>query len=292
VAAPNLPRYVDVPASPAPRFGLESVVTWLPADEARIFMGVQFEPLRCDAARLTSALQCFDDESPFGVPKETEAGVPLVVASPFAVYGEYECNPVGRPINEAYERARLHLERGRSRAMERAVQFGEAGNIPTLTADAIDITPGAGAVSLIDAIARIEQYLGANYGGTGVIHMDRRIAAHAITDYVLVNDGTNLRTHLGTLVAAGGGYTSSAGPNESPGESPGDGQLWIYGTGAVYGWMGEVGFIPDTAGGAINRSNNTLAILAEQPIIIAWECLTVAVQIDSDSLSNDVGIVL
>jgi hypothetical protein len=115
--------------------------------------------------------------------------------------------------------------------------------------------------------------------------MDRRIAVHGISDMLFTPNGEVLQTQLGTYVAAGGGYQMSAGPLESPEESPyGDGEIWIYGTGAVFGWMGEVGMIPDTVGGAIDRSNNTLAVLAEQPIIVAWECLTVAIQVSPTAL--------
>jgi hypothetical protein len=284
MVAPSLPRRVAVPGTAAPRFGLESVVQWLPADD-HVFMGVQFEHLRCDAAHITAALQCDDaDESPFGVPKTTTPGVPLVKASPFAVYGEYECNPVARPLSEAFELASAHLESGRGRAIERAVQFGEAGNEPTLANDAVDITPAGGPVSLVDAIARLEQYLGANYGGTGVLHMDRRLAAHAISDYLVVPVGDTLQTSLGTLVAAGAGYDNAFGPDESPSESPAAGSIWIYATGAVYGWRSDVGYIPDSPSGAVDRSTNTLRVLAEQTFVVAWECVTAAIQVDPTAL--------
>lgn len=289
MATPSTPRYVAVPAPIRPRYGLESVIQWLDASDAHTFLGVQFEPERCDAANLTSALPCYDDdESPFGVPKQTTRGVAVVTASPFAVYGEYECNPVGRPLEEAFARAQAHLELGRGRAIERAVQLGEAGNEPSLIADAVDITPGSGPVGMTDAVSRLEQYLGENYGGIGVIHMDRRLAAHAVADMLIYPVGDNLQTGLGTYVAAGAGYDASYGPGESPGESPsGDGQLWIFATGAVFGWMSDSPSFPDSPGGAINRDNNTITVLAEQQVVVAWECVAAAIQVDPAKL--DIG---
>lgn len=281
MAAPQHPRYVEIPRPTAPLYGLESVIQWLPAEDAHVFLGVQAEPLRCDPARITSALQCADDESPFGVPKETERVDTLFLASPFAVYGEYECNPIGRPLSESRERAQAHLDLGRGRALERAIQFGEAGNEPNLIDSAVDITPGGGPVTFVDAIARLEQYVGANYGGTGVFHMDRRLAAHAVAALLVYPVGSQLQTGLGTLVAAGSGYDASVGPGESPEESPSDGELWIYATGTVYGWRSEVGFIPDTDSASIDRSFNTLKVLAEQSVIVAWECVTAAIQVDA-----------
>lgn len=287
MATPSTPRYVAVPAPTKPSYGLESVIQWLDASDAHTFLGVQFEPERCDEATLTSALPCYDDsESPFGVPKQTTPGVAVVTASPFAVYGEYSCNPVGRPLEEAFARAQMHLELGRGRAIERAVQLGEAGNEPSLIGSAVDITPSGGPVGLTDAVSRLEQYVGANYGGVGVIHMDRRLAAHAVADMLVYPVNGTLQTGLGTLVAAGAGYDASFGPGESPAE-PDDGELWIYATGAVFGWMSDAPSFPDSPSGAINRDNNTLTVLAEQQIVVAWECVAAAIQVDPDKL--DIG---
>lgn len=283
MALPSLPRTVEVPAPAAPRFGLESVITWLPSGDPKVFMGVQFQAGRCDAARLTSALQCDDGESPFGVPKESARTYDLIQASPFAIYGEDECNPVGRSTSEAFERARRHLETGRGRAIERAVQFGEAGNEPTLVGDSVDITPAGGAVSLRDAIGRAEQYLAENYGGIGVLHMDRRTVAHAMTDGLIFVVGDQLQTVFGTLVAAGGGYDLAVGPGEDPDESPAVGH-WIYVTGAVYGWRSDVEDVPGTYSGSINTGTNTQIVLAEQVFVVAWECVSAAIQVDPDGL--------
>jgi hypothetical protein len=279
MAQPSLPRFVAVPAPELPRFGLESVVLWQETGPKDL-LGVGIEPWRCDAARLTSGLFCLDEsESPYGQPKAFESGVGSVLASPFAVYGEYSCNPVGRSEAEAEERARQHLRTGASRAIERAIQFGEPGNEPTLVTEAVDINPG-GAVSTVEGIALLEQHLGENYGGTGVLHMSRRLATHAIAEGLVISDGSQLRTSLGTLVAAGSGYDSSQGPDESPespGESPSDSELWVYATGAVYGWRSDVQVIP--GGAAMDIEYNTLTVLAEQIYVLAWECLTAAVLI-------------
>lgn len=295
MALASLPKYVAAPGLVAPRFGLLSVIQWQDSSDPHAMLGIQYEPLTCGPADLTSALQCADEpESPFGVPKETEAGVPLVVASPFAVYGSYECNPVGRPLQEAFDRARQHLDTGKGRAIERAVQLGEAGNEPALVSEAVDITPAGGAVTLTAAFAEIEQYLRENYAGTGVIHVSPRVATIAHALMLVYTDGEVLRTPLGTQVAVGAGYEESAAPTS---ESPDPDATWIYATGAVYGWQSEAPNFPDSPGGAINRENNTLITLAEQVFVIAWECVTAAIQVnlsesidDSVTVSGNVGV--
>ena len=277
MAAPSLPRFVAVPAPVAPRFGLESVVNWNDGVDPKVFLGVEFEPGRCDAARLLNALSCFDNtESPESPYRAVSPGVDRVLASPFAVYGEYQCNPVGRSDAEAFDRARLHLVTGSGRAIERAIQFGEPGNEPTLSSEAVDITTG-GAVSTVEAVALLEQYLGENYGGVGVLHMDRRLATHAIAEGLIFPEGDQLRTGLGTLVAAGAGYESQSGPDESP-ESPGDGSLWVYATGAVHGWRSAI--VESQEGATFDRGNNTLTVIVERTYVIAWECVTAAIQVD------------
>lgn len=291
MALPSLPRYVAAPTLVAPKFGLLSVIQWQENID-HVFMGVQFEPQSCEAAVITGALQC-DDESPFGVPKDASAGVDLVLASPFAVYGSYECGAIGRPLSEAFERAGSHLELGKGRAIERAIQLGEAGNEPSLVGNANDITPAGGAVSLSAAIAQLEQYLRENYGGTGVIHLSPHLATLAYAQGWVWVDGDVMRTILGTPIAVGGGYDESVGPTESPAESPGADDAWIYATGAIYGWQSEVGFLPDTPAGAMDRSFNNITVLAEQTFVIAWECVTVAIQVDidaSDELLGEVSV--
>lgn len=281
MAQPSLPRYVAVPAPVAPRFGLESVVNWNDGGDPKLFIGVGFEPYRCDAAKLVTALSCFDDaESPESLARhDVQSGVDQVLVSPFAVYGEYQCNPIGRSEDEAFDRARQHLLSGAGRAIERAIQFGEPGNEPTLSSEAVDINSGA-PVGTVEAIALLEQYLGENYGGVGVLHMNRRLATHAIAEGVVSVQGDQLRTGLGTLVAAGAGYDSLAGPDESPigsPESPDSAPLWIYATGAVHGWRSPVVATPE--GASLDREWNTLTVVVEQTYVIGWECVTAAIQV-------------
>jgi hypothetical protein len=276
MATPSLPRFVAVPAPVAPRFGLESVVNWSDNPDPKTFMGVEFEPGRCDAARLINGLSCFDNDAESPEPRVFSNGVDRVLVSPFAVYGEYQCNPIGRSDEEAFERARQHLASGSGRAIERAIQFGEPGNEPTLSSEAVEVGPGS-AVGTVEAVALLEQYLGENYGGVGVLHMDRRLATHAIAEGLVFPDGSQLRTGLGTLVAAGAGYESQSGPDESP-ESPGDGALWIYATGAVHGWRSAP--VESADGASFDRDYNLLTVVVEQLYVIGWECVTAAVQVE------------
>lgn len=282
MAVASLPRLFAAPGLVEPKFGLLSAIQWQDGSDPHSQLGVQWQPYRCDAADLTNGLFCGDvTGEPYGVPKTTERGVPLVVASPFAVYGSFSCNPIGMPIDEAFDRARMHLQTGRGRAIERAIQLGEAGNEPSFDS-AVDVTPGGTAVSLIEAVALLEQYLGENYGGTGVIHFDRRLATQALSDRLVHAEGDRLYTGLGTSAVAGAGYDLTVGPAGAAG-------LWLYATGSVHGWQSDVGTFPDSPGGAIDRARNNMVVLAEQTFSIGWDCLTAAVEVDPLTLRIDSG---
>lgn len=285
MATPSIPRYVALPAPLAPKYGLLSVSSMLDAGDPHTMLGIQAEPPRCDAAFLSTALWCGDEEGDVGA-KQYTGGVPLIVGSPFNVFGAYECNPVGRPLAEAEERARMHLRTGRERAIEAAFQTGSEGNEPSLVGTAQDITPVGGPVGLIDAVALLEGWMGAETSGVGVIHMSRRLATHAIAQDLLckacATAGGRLTTGLGTLVAAGAGYVDGAAPTqESPPADPG---IWLYATGAVHVWASGVGIMPSPVRQGVNTSTNVLTVLAEQQFVVAFECGAVAIQVDPDSL--------
>jgi hypothetical protein len=89
--------------------------------------------------------------------------------------------------------------------------------------------------------------------------------------------GTPLRTHLGTPVAAGGGYVVNTGPDGAPAPP---GTAWLYGTGPVSIRRGEVFINPDSIGQALNRTTNEIEILAEREYVVGFDCLLAAVLIN------------
>lgn len=282
MATASLPRYVAAPALEKPKFSLESVVRWQDSTSVHDFLGIQFQPDTCGPAVLTNGLFCADipdPTDPYGIPKTTENGVPLVVGSPFTVYGYFECSPIGFDFTEAAARARAHLDNGGSRAMERALQLGEAGNEPALVSEAVDITPSNVAVNIVTAIATAEQYIRANYGGTGVIYLTPALATLAGANFLLWADGDTLRTNLGTPVAIVAGFDNT-GPtgNTTTGEDS-----WVWVTGALYGWRDAPQDFPDTMAGALNKGTNDLITLSEQLVVLAFECAAAAVGVDTVS---------
>lgn len=285
MTTPAHPLFVPAPALVRPRFGLLQAATimGLP-DDPHWQMGVTWEGPKCGPAQITNGLICDDvSEDPFNVPKNTDRGVPLYTGSPFVVYGDYECSVIGRPISEARERAVANLLAGEGRAVERAFQLGEAGNEPSLVGSATDITPGAGGLSIVEAIAIVEQYGYAEMPGLPVLHMTPYLATYAANERLLhaemVNGEWLLHTALGTPVVVGGGYAEAGPGNESP-SSPGTDGRWIYVTSQVFVWRGEPWVTPPEIGASVDRAFNNITVLAERTYVIGMECAPAAVRVD------------
>src|SRR4029077_14477552 len=81
----------------------------------------------------------------------------------------------------------------------------------------------------IAALAAVEADLGANYHGTGVIHMGRYLGT-ILANYLQAS-GSKLQTKIGTPVVVGGGYDLAAADA---------GPFTIYGTGALVVRRGTV----------------------------------------------------
>lgn len=275
------PLLVPAPTVQPYSHGLFSVAQ-MPVDvDPHWRCGIQWEPYACAPARLQPVEECEEEPPPW----ESDDGVPLVEASPFVVYGSYHCRLPGRSLPADIEdRARQALLLGEQRAVEEALWTGSAGNTPHLASpDAVVLNPvpnpgAADALSPVAAIAALESYLGANYGGVGVIHIPRGAAAVLARHHQFCGDcAPPLRTVLGTAVAAGGGYVVNTGPDGSPAPP---GTAWAYATGPVAIRRSEIFMLPDSLAGAFNRTTNEVEVIAAREYVIGWDCVLAAVLIN------------
>jgi len=111
---------------------------------------------------------------------------------------------------------------------------------------------------LTDALAALEGWLGANYHGTGVIHMNRGVAA-ALGSGALLRDGDRLTTFTGTPVAAGAGYNLGTDFEDEP--------TVLYATGAVVVRSGDIDVVS-----AWNLAINDELVLGERTYVVGWDC--------------------
>lgn len=220
--------------------------------------------------------------------KELDSDVIGVTSStPLVAYNLQACAAVGS-INQAIARARRSLELGEGRVLESVFEG-------LLLADATDVssTPGT-AVDLVDGLAQLEEYAASVYGGTPTFHMARGMATRLASRAALLRVGAGLETVLGGKVAAGGGYAGSAELADGT-TTPGTGETWLYATGTVALWKGEmieqgpvfVDNQPASAGATRSMTNQTRA-LAERPMVVGYECFAAAVLVTAAACCPDV----
>lgn len=207
-------------------------------------------------------------------------------ATEFTVYAEFECSPVGLANAEAI--ASDALARVEQLQVETAFWTGTAGGqdivFPHLAADA-EVVDGQGVVlqsvaspvvtgaDIVHALGALEQELAECYAGQGLIHVPRSVLP-TLAAWNLITESTGrLVTTAGNVVVAGGGYTGS-GPD---GSTPAAGTAWIYATGAAWGYRSDV--YVSRVRDSLDRSSNTLRMLAERNYLVGFECCHLAAHI-------------
>lgn len=264
---------VGAPRQPLP-YGLFSTFTLRPAGGRWEGGGVQFETLTCEPVDGIGAIDC-DPQVTVGLPKNLDKNAGDVgEASPFTVYGHFNCSPMAYSVEEAQQKALEHLEAREQARAEQALWTGDLGNVPSLASGATTLNGGV-AVSPAEALGMLEQWIGEEYGSLGVIHMTRGLVV--LYDDQIVVQGTSLRTKLGTPVVAGAGY-----PGSSPaGAAAAAGNSWAYASPALFGYRSDVFYPSNEAGDLLDRSTNDLYAVAERTYLLGFDpCGTAAVLVD------------
>ncbi|MEU9323193.1 hypothetical protein AB0D91_05175 [Streptomyces canus] len=209
-------------------------------------------------------------------------------AMPFTVYAEFECSPVG--LGDAATVAGDALARVEQQQVETAFWTGVAGGqevvYPHLASDGeefdgqdILLQPVAspavtGGADIAQALGALEQELADCYHGQGLIHVPRSaLPTLAAWQLARLDDAGRLVTPAGNLIVAGSGYTGTA----PDGNTPADGTTWIYATGAAFGYRSDVYVTPVRE--SLDRTSNTLRMLAERTYVIGFECCLLAAHI-------------
>ena len=149
-----------------------------------------------------------------------------------------------------------------------------AANAEVLDSQQIVLQPAATTcvtgVDAAHALGALEDCLADCYAGQGVIHIPR-IALPTLAAWGLVQARDNgLFTTAGNRVVVGGGYTGS-GPD---GTSPAAGSTWMFATGALFGYRGDVRM--HSPRDSIDRSANTMRMIAERTYVLGFECCLLA----------------
>lgn len=203
-----------------------------------------------------------------------------VVTTPFVAYNLQSCAAIGG-YADAASRARRSLELGEGRVMESVMEG-------LILADMTDVTPTAGtAVDVVDGLALLEEYAAQVYGNIPTFHMPRGAAVRLASRNSVIRIGNSLETVLGGKIAAGGGYLGTATDGTT---DPAAGEHWLYVTGTVAFWRGEMingepVMVDNQPGAALGPRNytNEYRVLAERPGVIGFECFAAGVLVTAAS---------
>ena len=208
-------------------------------------------------------------------------------ATPITIFAEFDCSPVG--LADAESVASDALSRIESFQLESAFFTGLVGGqtvaFPHLAADAevmdadgITLQTAASicvtGADIAHGLGELEQCLADCYAGQGIIHIPRvALASFAAWNLAIERDG-RLYTPSGNLIVVGDGYTGAS----PAGVAPADGTTWIYATGAMTGYRGDV--FMTRVRDSLDRAENTLRMIAERTYVLTFECCHFAALVD------------
>jgi hypothetical protein len=288
------------PAQPGP-FGLLEVALPPPDGDSHWQAGIMFQsPCVSGATTYEECITVTGSGVP-PAPAAKAANVDLGTrgATPFTVYAEYECSPVG--IDPA--RAEQALAQVQGWQVERAVWTGMAAGQdvvwPRLAADQAavyqqgatavllqsPVVTGGGPYDAVEGLGVLEALLAdCLRGGAGVIHVPQVALPSLVAHGLVKAQGAVLKTVAGNTVAVGAGYPGTA----PDGTAASAGQTWLYATGPVFAYRGPVRSLRDPRE-VLDRSTNTLKALAERTFLVGWGCCQagVLIQLGAPSGAGD-----
>ena len=285
---------VEGPDAVPGRYGLLSVVTPRSLTDPHWEAGLEFETDFCDLA--TSTLpDCGLASTP--PVKEPDGGPMFHQGDPFTIIGSYECSVGGRSADQAFTIARTRLTAWEQNELERVFWSGvtPAGDVnPSLTngdseagITPTDLSPVGVAGDAQAAIGALEAAMATCVPGLGIIHVPTVLAATLVSENLVKFDGTVYRSPMGHPVVFGSGYT-----NTGPGEVvPADGEAWMFATGPIAIWQGDVFLTPDSLAAAIDTTLNNVTVFAERTWAVGISCCLFAIRagIETDSVTIETG---
>jgi hypothetical protein len=164
-----------------------------------------------------------------------------------------------------------------------AVRKGENHDNKALSDADTDLVNSGTALGAILALAELERSMAADSdaGELGVIHMTSDVASLLNTRLEKSEDGT-LITRIGTPVVVGAGYSGN-GPTGVTGAAASATNKWIYGTGAVKVYLGDVDVVNDNLAQAydVSGNKNDMRIKAIRPAAVYFDTsIHLAVRVD------------
>lgn len=296
-------QLVDPPSFTPTPYGLLTTIEYPEATDTKWQGGITYQPM-CGQAVTGLGSSTYSDciaitgaggAPPPAAPLSGSVSVAPRGATAFTVYAEFDCATVGN--TQAQATAERAMAMAEAWQVERAFWTGVAGSQPVvyphlasgttlsdvsgilLQTAAINVT-GVGSIGVTGDLMNIEAALGllegalANcYGGIGVIHVPELLLPTMDAWGIVKAVGPVMKTLNGNKVAVGAGY-----PGTSPAGTVRDANsVWMYATGNVFGYRSAVR-VRSPLESSVDRSNNTIRMVAERTYVLGWDCCHFAVE--------------
>lgn len=241
---------------------------------------------------LYSATNWDDTDSTDG--QVVAAGVPTYYTEikPFFVEAEELRSTSGFLGLDRIARLKRQLEGVTQHAIETelwdgAIRKGESHANKALSSSTATILNSGTALSPRRALALLEHSIGmvSDGGEQGIIHLTRDVAALLASNSNMLfheKDKEHLQTLGGTPVVVGSGYTGT-GPDGATGATASDTNKWIYATGTVRVFLGDVDVVNDNLAQAydVAGNQNDMRLKAIRPAAVYFDTsIHLAVRVD------------
>jgi hypothetical protein len=167
------------------------------------------------------------------------------------------------------------------------VREGESHDNRSLTSASATILNSGTALSPKRALALLEYEIGvvSHFGEQGVIHMTRDVASLLASNSNMLfheKEKDHLQTFGGTPIIVGSGYSGN-GPDGATGATATATNKWIYATGTVRTYVGNIDVVNDNLSQAYDVSGNAndMRIKAIRPVAVYFDTsIHLAVRVD------------
>jgi len=183
---------------------------------------------------------------------------------PFFIEAEDYRSTLGFAGFDYVARVKRQLEGITQKSMERelwdgAIRKGESHENKALSAATATLVNGTTALSVTRALALLDFELAdtSTCGENGVIHMTKDMAGLLSANYMIFDNKEkgHLQTVTGTKIIVGSGYTGN-GPDTQTGATASATNKWMYGTGTVKAFLGDVDVVADTLAQSYDVAGN------------------------------------
>lgn len=167
-----------------------------------------------------------------------------------------------------------------------AIRKGESHANKALSDASATLVNGTTALSISRALALLDFTMASTSpcGENGVIHMTKDAAGLLASNYMIFHNEEmgHLQTISGTKIVVGSGYTGT-GPDGATGATASATNKWMYGTGTVKVFLGDVDVVADNLAQSydVSGNQNDMRIKAIRPAAVYFDTtIHLAVRVD------------